>query len=279
MLGWQQNEATLLMCKFGILARSRPSIKLVIQFQWRASLSATNVRNTLKQQNQCTQISRHLSWSVMELKLQRLHLPSATLSLKYLFLKCFGLHDFSNLHWQQATLPIRLGGLGLVPPSLTAVDAFCASAAQFCYSNLQKLFPSLDMHLFFSSSSPLASAFASPLDTVDDYISSVTSVLPKSALQPQDDSQHRLAVWSNRVRYECMLSAAPKVAQVRLRSIDGSFLSAIPSRNDLRIPSYIVPHVLAMFLDAKLPGFKSLPPYCLCGKEIDVQGRHLQMCR
>ena len=199
---------------------------------------------------------------------------------KSIFERIFCLPSLSPSAWSQASLPIRMGGLGLIPPVQTSCNGFSASIIRFFHHNISKILPHFDFDVFWSSSSYLVPSVSSAFKYADAFLASIPASSEVAIKTMGDVVQHHLAAWSNKNRSDELLQSLDVKGKVRTSSESGkgaaAFLIAIPSTSDLLIPSYLFPIVICNYLGVAFPYV--LPQYCVCENAIDRHGEHLSLC-
>ena len=172
--------------------------------------------------------------------------------------------------WKQATLPIRLGGLGLRESSSSASAAFVGSrnTTRSLTASLLGVDPSMD---------------TSELTPEDEFPAraSLREALPEADLTSA--SQHHLQDSLDRRAFTMCKALSSLRDQARLNSITsspaGAWLRAIPNPNlGLAMPQHEFIVAIRMWLG--IPLFPP-PPHsllCTCGQTIDHFGDHLMGC-
>ena len=205
--------------------------------------------------------------------------PASTIhdsKTKETFSELLGYDMIADKFWLQASLPIRLGGFGMIPLLSVRQPAFVASWANVI-TNLPFRFPDLRPlidTLLSSSSSPISEALAQsvpPGKHISDYLSSVEKV------------QHQLSSVAATSKAQNLLDNFPTARDAaHLRSSKGkgagAWLNAIPTLEVFALSS--CEFRLASFLRLGLPmSLSNWTTTCNCGADIDDSGYHLLTCK
>lgn len=177
--------------------------------------------------------------------------------------------DLADNRWNQASLPIRWGGLGIRSVAMLAPSAYLASAA----STTELTSSLLPSHLRDIKDSHTPAA----LIEWSSFMSSPSSTLPPPASKVQRD-------WDNpccRVQYEKLLNdATDPVDRARLLAScspgSGDWLHALPlSSVGLKMDNASVRIAAGLRLGAPVVR----PHVCVCGATVAADGHHGLSCR
>ena len=173
--------------------------------------------------------------------------------------------DLSDLHWIQASLPVRCGGLGIRSVDLLAPSAFLASAA---------------------STLPLQSSLLPvnfPLDTFVEKIHQIWSFRYNS-LAPRDTAATKQRSWDEASIRDGLAILTDRctddVSKARLLASQaphsGDWLNAMPVGScGLRLDNKAIRVAIGLRLGVNL----CAPHVCPCGAAVDALGIHGLSCR
>ena len=177
--------------------------------------------------------------------------------------------DLSDEGWQQASLPVRWGGLGVRSAVMLAPSAYLASAASTATLVL-KLLPSF-LHHISDRSTPNA-------------LAAWQSAVEPAALAPVDLAATRQRSWDDPCcQHSSTLlldSAVEDRERARLRAsltaTSGAWLQALPIASvGLRMDDDVVRVAVGLRLGANL----CEPHTCTCGVPVDARGTHGLACK
>ena len=177
--------------------------------------------------------------------------------------------DLSDEGWQQASLPVRWGGLGVRSAVMLAPSAYLASAASTATLVLT-LLPSFLHHISDRSTPNTLAAWQSAVEP--------------STLAPVDVAATRQRSWDDPCcqRQSTLLlnSAVDDREKARLRAslsaTSGAWLQALPiSSVGLRMDDDVIQVAVSLRLGANL----CEPHTCTCGVFVDARGTHGLACK
>ncbi len=177
--------------------------------------------------------------------------------------------DLSDGGWQQASLPVRWGGLGVRSAVMLAPSAYLASAASTA-TLVQKLLPPF-LHHITDRSTPNA-------------LAAWKSAVEPSTLPPVDAAATRQRSWDDpccqRSSTLLLNSAVDDTDKARLRAsltaTSGAWLQALPiSSVGLRMDDDVIRVAVGLRLGANL----CEPHTCTCGVPVDARGTHGLACK
>ena len=173
----------------------------------------------------------------------------------------------SDLAWHQATLPFRLGGLGIRKAHTTAPLAYLASCHS-SHSLCRRLLPT-----------PADASFMGEIETSDAL--SIAYHLPMDS-EEANLSQSSLQALVDQMSYDDLLSKCNTRDKARLLAISSAietsgWLRAVPIPSlGLAMPN---PEFIALRTWLGTPIFPNAPsPLCACTLPIDPHGDHLLGC-
>lgn len=172
--------------------------------------------------------------------------------------------------WNQAKLPVKLGGLGLLAAADVALPAFIASvigSAELCL----QILPAALVHL----GATMDHDFQQYINTWQS-----TTKLPSldvSYVYSQKELSHPLQV----IAAEAVLSAAPdQVSRARLLAAaapsSGAFLHAVPMSS---VGTRLDDNAMRIAVGLRLGAPLCTPHQCICGAAVDGHGTHGLSCR
>ena len=177
--------------------------------------------------------------------------------------------DLSDAGWQQASLPVRWGGLGVRSAVMLAPSAYLASAASTATLVL-KLLPSF-LHPIADRSTP-------------NILAAWQSAVEPATLAPVDMAATRQRAWDDpccqRSSSLLLSSAVDDSERARLRASltasSGAWLQALPiSSVGLRMDDDVIRVAVGLRLGANL----CEPHTCTCGILVDARGTHGLACK
>ena len=177
--------------------------------------------------------------------------------------------DLSDGGWQQASLPVRWGGLGVRSAVMLAPSAYLASAASTA-TLVQKLLPPF-LHHITDRSTPNA-------------LAAWKSAVEPSTLPPVDVAATRQRSWDDpccqRSSTLLLNSAVDDTDKARLRAsltaTSGAWLQALPiSSVGLRMDDDVIRVAVGLRLGSNL----CEPHTCTCGVPVDARGTHGLACK
>ena len=201
------------------------------------------------------------------------------------FYALLGMHNISDYHWHQASLPIRFGGFGLRPVADISSSAFVASWA-FFLSAFPDRFPLLHPKIgdLLEDEASNDSLLRFHLHTAVDQLKSITKegqepYTLRSLQEHPRKLQHRLSARIGEILAEkCLHESFNDEDAARLRSLTGTgWLEAIPSSSRLALQSQ--EFRLAAYLRLGLPLLFPRLDVCDCGKRLDDKGFHFITCK
>ena len=177
--------------------------------------------------------------------------------------------DLTDVGWQQASLPVRWGGLGVRSAVSLASSAYLASAAG-TLDLVIRLLPSR-LHQTIDSSADVA-------------LQSWQSAVDPNARPPTIYRARRQRAWDEMcccwTASTLLDTAADDFTKARLRAsqyaTSGAWLEALPiSSVGLRLDDEVVRVAVGLRLGLNL----CEPHVCLCGTQVDARGIHGLACR
>ena len=209
-------------------------------------------------------------------------LAASTATFDREFRAAFGglLHlNLSEQQWWQASLPTRLGGLGLSSASAHRKPAYVASVSFACATDrwsrqyAAEFYPAVDDLLLMSGAPPLPTPEANELVHLCNFIKCAKPGLP---------SQGELSAIVHATTTRSLEEGASVYRIAKLRAVAeqgaGCWLNVVPSTVlRLAIPSAEFSTLLRWWLGADLFATRQMCP--LCGVPMDTEGQHALVCR
>ncbi|XP_062518293.1 uncharacterized protein LOC134193482 [Corticium candelabrum] len=189
----------------------------------------------------------------------------------------------SDVAWKQATLPIRLGGLGLRETCRTSALAFVGSC-NFTRDLSIRLLGCTKPPVLRSSEGPITNPDVPDLlfpGEVSSREQLLSTLLSTADVDLGGASQHDLQEIFDKSLLSDIKNSVSIRDQARLNAIStphaGAWLRAIPNRN-LGLVMSAEEYVIALRLRLGIPIFPSLSTRCPCGSIIDAYGDHVLGC-
>ena len=184
-----------------------------------------------------------------------------------------------DLFWKQATLPVRLSGLGLRESTRTAPAAFLASCNSSCELVLQ-LLSGMQQSAIIPSSSLDQGLSLKGRSVVQDHL---RTLLPTAKIDVLTTSQHQLQSLLDSTMWHSIKDNTSLRDRARLNTISaqhaGAWLRAIPNPNtDLTMPHRECVVSLHIWLGNPLFPADLGSKRCSCGQILDKFGDHLLGC-
>ena len=175
--------------------------------------------------------------------------------------------DFTEESWTQATLPIRLGGIGIRRLEDVALPAFISSARA-----TQELVGRITCRTNVDGPTLLASALTT-------FTSLFQPDIPQEFTEDSPLTQRHLDNAASRKRLDILLEGSHQVDRARLLAAaephSGAWLGALPvEKLGLLLPDEAVRIGIALRLGIPV----CLPHRCKCGATADRLGHHLLSC-